>query len=100
MRLFWALQTNEISQTEYTQQLSTIDYVVVSGKRSLLEYIDNVENSVKVPTRTKDGFFVTPLDPGYGVEYTATALAEYEFPRGRFWSSEKGLSIIQASHKF
>ncbi|KAK5447927.1 L-galactonate dehydratase [Exophiala xenobiotica] len=89
-----------VGLTEYTQQLSTIDYVVVSGQRSLLEYIDNVEDSVKVPTRTKDGYFVTPLNPGYGVEYTAKALAEYEFPHGRFWSSDKGLGIVQGSNGF
>lgn len=76
-------------QTEYTQQLSIIDYVVVSGQKSILEYIDNVENSVENPSKVKDGYFETPLEPGYGVKYSDEALTEYDYSNGRYWRSKK-----------
>jgi L-galactonate dehydratase len=47
------------------------------------------------PTRIKDGYFVTPLEPGYGVMYTDEAIAEYVYPNGRFWKSEAGQTIVK-----
>ncbi|KAJ9635830.1 L-galactonate dehydratase [Coniosporium tulheliwenetii] len=49
---------------EYTQHLSTIDYVVVSGKKSVLE----------------DGHYVTPMEPGYSVEMRPESMEKFEFP--------------------
>jgi L-galactonate dehydratase len=40
---------------EYTQHLSTIDYVVVSGKKSVLEYVDHLHEHFEHPSRVKDG---------------------------------------------
>jgi L-galactonate dehydratase len=40
---------------EYTQHLSTIDYVVVSGKKSVLEYVDHLHEHFEHPSRVKNG---------------------------------------------
>lgn len=55
----------------------------------MLEYIDHIDNSVANPSRIKDGYFVTSFEPGYGVQYTDEAVAEYDFANGRFWKSDK-----------
>jgi L-galactonate dehydratase len=40
---------------EYTQHLSTIDYVVVSGKKSVLEYVDHLHEHFWNPSVIRDG---------------------------------------------
>lgn len=84
-----------VGLTEYTQHLATIDYLCVSGKLSILEHIDSLHNTVKHPTTLKDGYFVTPLEPGYSVEYTTDAIETYRFPDGRFWKSDAAKPILQ-----
>jgi L-galactonate dehydratase len=53
---------------EYTQHLSTIDYVCVSGKLSVLEYVDNLHEHFIHPAVIKKGYYVTPTEPGYSVK--------------------------------
>ncbi|PTD01823.1 L-galactonate dehydratase [Fusarium culmorum] len=48
---------------EYTQHLSTIDYVVVSGKLSVLEYVDHLHEHFFHPSVIKDGYYTTPRKP-------------------------------------
>ncbi|KAI4627452.1 L-galactonate dehydratase [Alternaria ethzedia] len=68
---------------EYTQHLSTIDYVVVSGKKSVLE----IEN----------GYYVTPMDPGYSVEMKPESMDRFSFPGGKdgWWQSEEAKPILE-----
>ncbi|EGS19734.1 mandelate racemase/muconate lactonizing enzyme-like protein [Thermochaetoides thermophila DSM 1495] len=68
---------------EYTQHLSTIDYVVVSGKQSLLEYVDHLHEHFVYPAIIKDGFYQTPTEPGYSVEMKPESMERYEYPGGR-----------------
>jgi L-galactonate dehydratase len=82
-----------IGLNEYTQHLAIIDYVCVSGRKSLLEHIDSFNGVVAHPVRVKDGYFVTPWEPGYSVEYRPDSILKYEFPNGSFWQSEQGIKI-------
>ncbi|KAK9463939.1 enolase C-terminal domain-like protein [Lipomyces oligophaga] len=84
---------------EYTQHLSTIDYICVSGKRSLLEYIDTLHDQFKTPTQIKDGFFVTPTVPGYSVEMKPSTWNVYEYPSGSFWTSPLASEIVAVNYK-
>lgn len=72
---------------EYTQHISTIDYLVVSGKQSLLEYVDHLHQHFVDPAKVSNGHVVTPTLPGYSVEMKPEAWAEFEYPNGTFWSS-------------
>ncbi|KAF8427293.1 enolase C-terminal domain-like protein [Tirmania nivea] len=47
---------------------NTIDYVCVSGKLSLLEFVDYLHEHFIYPSVIKDGFYVTPREPGHSVE--------------------------------
>lgn len=72
---------------EYTQHLSTIDYVVISGKKSVLEYVDHLHEHFVHPATTDDGFYVTPLEAGYSVELKSESMDEFTFPgeEGKSW---------------
>ena len=83
-----------IGLNEYTQHLSLVDYLCVSGTQSMLENISTYNHVLTKPLQTRDGFFVTPSEFGYSVEFQKTAVAEFTFPHGTFWRSGDGKSII------
>lgn len=83
---------------EYTQHVSLIDYLVVSGERSLLEYVDGLHEHFMHPCRTKDGFYVTPLEAGYSVEMKKESMDRFEFPGKEgvsWWRSEEAKVITE-----
>lgn len=82
---------------EYTQHLSTIDYVVVSGKLSVLEYVDHLHEHFEHPSIIKDGYYQTPTDPGYSVEMKAASMEKFSFPGGEggWWKSEEAKPILE-----
>ncbi|KAH0537200.1 L-galactonate dehydratase [Glutinoglossum americanum] len=79
---------------EYTQHISTIDYVVVSGKISILEYVDHLHEHFHYPAVIKEGFYQTPTEPGYSVEMREESMERFSFPEGEFWKSEVGRGIL------
>ncbi|KAG8630315.1 hypothetical protein KVT40_001934 [Elsinoe batatas] len=83
---------------EYTQHLSTIDYVVVSGKLSLLEYVDHLHEHFFHPAVIKDGYYTTPTDPGYSVEMRPESMDKFEYP-GKdgvsWWKSAEAKPILE-----
>ena len=83
---------------EYTQHVSTIDYVVVSGKKSLLEYVDSLHEHFLHPSRVSKGNYVTPLEAGYSVEMKLNSMRKYEFPGEKgvsWWHTEEAKSILE-----
>lgn len=83
---------------EYTQHLSTIDYVVVSGKKSVLEYVDHLHEHFFHPAVIRNGYYVTPTEPGYSVEMRPESLKRFEFPGKEgvsWWRSEEAKPILE-----
>jgi len=82
---------------EYTQHLSTIDYVCVSGKLSVLEYVDHLHEHFEHPAIIKGGFYQTPMEAGYSVEMKADSMVEFGFPgvEGSWWKSEEARPILE-----
>jgi len=83
---------------EYTQHLSTIDYVVVSGKKSLLEYVDHLHEHFWHPSQVRDGYYVTPMEPGYSVEMKPESMDRFEYPGKEgvsWWRSEEARGILE-----
>jgi L-galactonate dehydratase len=83
---------------EYTNHLSTIDYVVVTGKKSVLEYVDHLHEHFKHPAQVKNGYLVAPTAAGYSVEMKADSMREFEFPGEEgvsWWRSEEARSILE-----
>ncbi|KAH7312201.1 L-galactonate dehydratase [Stachybotrys elegans] len=83
---------------EYTQHLSTIDYVVVSGQRSVLEYVDHLHEHFFHPSVIKDGYYTTPTDPGYSVELKPESMDKFSFPGEpgvSWWTSDEAKPILE-----
>ena len=88
---------------EYTQHLSTIDYVCVSGKRSVLEYVDHLHEHFLHPAVIKGGWYQTPMEPGYSVQMKEESMRRFEFPgeegadgnEGSWWRSEEAKGILE-----
>lgn len=84
---------------EYTQHLSTIDYVCVSGKLSVLEYVDHLHEHFFHPAVIKDGYYQTPTQPGYSVEMKPESMEMYSFPGtdAGFWKSDRARPILEGT---
>lgn len=80
--------------TELTSHLSTIDYIAISGRKSMLENADSHRENLRHPSKIENAHYVTPLAPGYSTGYTDEALEKYTHPTGSFWRSDIGLQII------
>ncbi|KAK4190754.1 mandelate racemase [Podospora australis] len=82
---------------EYTQHLSTIDYVVVSGEKSLLEYVDHLHEHFLNPSEIRDGYYVTPTQPGYSVEMKGESMERFEYPgtEKSWWRGEEARVILE-----
>ncbi|KAF2623649.1 mandelate racemase/muconate lactonizing protein-like protein [Macroventuria anomochaeta] len=83
---------------EYTQHLSTIDYVVVSGKKSVLEYVDHLHEHFFNPSRIEKGYYVTPVEPGYSVEMKPESMDKFSYPGKEgvsWWKSEEARPILE-----
>lgn len=84
---------------EYTSHLSTIDYVVISGQKSVLEFVDHLHSHFLHPARAENGYYITPLEPGYSVEMKGESMDQYEYPgqHGKsWWRTEEAKSVINA----
>ncbi|KAH7013312.1 enolase C-terminal domain-like protein [Ilyonectria destructans] len=82
---------------EYTQHLSTIDYVVVSGKLSVLEYVDHLHEHFFHPSVIKDGYYTTPVEPGYSVEMKPASMDQFGYPGEKgvsWWTSDEAKVIL------
>jgi L-galactonate dehydratase len=84
---------------EYTQHLSTIDFVAISGKKSVLEYVDHLHEHFVHPAQTQGGYYVTPLEPGYSVEMKPDSMDKFTFPgeEGKsWWRTAEAKPVINA----
>lgn len=82
-----------IGLNEYTQHLALLNYLCVSGEKSLLEHINSFSEVLEYPVQTSEGHFVTPYEAGYSVEYKPEAIEKYTYPTGTFWTGDQGLAI-------
>merc|ERR1711977_171353 len=86
-----------VGLSEYTQHLSTIDYVCVSGKLSVLEYVDHLHEHFNHPSVIKGGYYQTPMEPGYSVEMKPESMDLFSFPGGPggWWKSDEAKPILE-----
>ena len=83
---------------EYTQHLSMIDYVVVSGKLSVLEYVDHLHEHFFHPSVIKDGYYTAPTEAGYSVEMWPESMDMFEYPGKEgvsWWRSSEAKGILE-----
>jgi L-galactonate dehydratase len=80
---------------ELCSHISTIDFVVVSGKEAILEYTDHLHDTFVAPAKiTETGYHVSPTVPGYSCEVKEEEFEKFECPNGSFWQSEQGKKML------
>jgi L-galactonate dehydratase len=87
---------------EYTQHLSTVDYVVVSGKHSVLEYVDHLHEHFFNPAVITEGYYTTPTEAGYSVEMKPESMDRFEYPGKEgvsWWRSEEALPLLNGEKR-
>jgi len=65
------------------------DQIAVSGHSDtqLVEFIDFLQQAVRYPVATRDGRYVTPTAPGWGLDFIPQFIDEHRFPDGPVWAS-------------
>lgn len=69
------------------------DQIAVAGTRDnrFCEYYDALQHDVfKVPVEVKDGCYVAPTQPGWGVEVHHAFIEKYRYPQSELWSNRSG----------
>ena len=64
----------------------------------MLEYVDHLHEHFEHPASVKNGYYVTPMEPGYSVEMKAASMERFEFPgvEGKsWWKSEEARHILE-----
>ena len=63
------------------------DQIAVSGhsETQLIEYIDFLQESVEHPVQVRDGCYVAPTAPGWGLEFRPEFVQRHRFPDGDVW---------------
>jgi L-galactonate dehydratase len=80
---------------ELCSHISTIDFVVVSGKESILEYTDHLHDAFVAPAKiTQTGYHVSPTVPGYSCDVKEVEFEKFECPNGSFWQSKQGENML------
>ncbi|WP_182866075.1 enolase C-terminal domain-like protein [Rhodopirellula sp. JC639] len=75
------------------------DQIAVSGhcQTQLVEYIDFLQDAVEQPVRVRDGCYVTPTAPGWGLEFRSAFIEQHRFPDGEVWknrsAAKKGVAF-------
>ncbi len=65
------------------------DQIAVSGQgqTQLVEYIDFLQDAVAHPVQVRDGCYVAPTAPGWGLEFHADFVRLHRFPNGEVWKN-------------
>ncbi len=77
---------------EYVQHLAMIDYTRISasiGDR-VLEYADHLHEHFEDPCVIRDGHYIAPLNPGFGVKMKEASVAAHTYPTGSVWAARNG----------
>lgn len=65
------------------------DQIAVAGhsETQLVEYIDFLQEAVEHPVRVREGCYVTPTAPGWGLEFLPDFIERHRFPNGEVWKT-------------
>ena len=69
------------------------DQIAVSGhsETQFVEYIDFLQEAVEHPVAVRDGCYVTPTAPGWGLEFLPDFIDQHRFPDGAAWKDRDPL---------
>lgn len=76
---------------EYVQHLGAFDAIAVAGDRDdrVVEYAGHLHEHFVDPVQVEAGRYRLPDAPGYSIEMHPESLAEFAFPDGGYWRSQR-----------
>ncbi|MEU1513922.1 enolase C-terminal domain-like protein [Streptomyces sp. NPDC005811] len=76
---------------ELVQHLSMFDYLALSGttENRVIEFVDHLHEHFTAPVVMRDGHYVAPLAPGFSATMREESIAEYTYPDGTFWVTDR-----------
>jgi L-fuconate dehydratase len=75
---------------EMVQHLQMWDYISLTGESEnrMVEWVDHLHEHFTAPPVVRKGHYIAPTEPGYSTEMKNQSLQTYEFPSGKYWSSQ------------
>jgi len=72
---------------EYVSHLVLVDYIRISASLEdrVAEYVDHLHEHFENPARVRDGRYLVPTSPGYGVTMKPASIAAHTYPGGSVW---------------
>ena len=76
---------------EMVQHLAMFDFIAVSGTSTdrWIEFVDHLHDHFTDPVVVQDGRYRAPTAPGIGARMLDTSIAEYRFPDGPAWATQR-----------
>jgi L-fuconate dehydratase len=77
------------------QHFGLWDQIAVAGhsETQLVEYIDFLQEAVEHPVAVRDGCYVAPTAPGWGLEFRPTFIEQHRFPDSPVWKARDPLKV-------
>lgn len=74
---------------EYVNHLIMVDYVRIAASLEdrVAEYVDHLHEHFEHPVVIRNGAYMPPQSPGYGISMKAKSVRDYSYPDGPVWSS-------------
>ena len=81
------LHAGGVGLCEHVQHLALVDYICVSGSLEgrVAEFVDHLHEHFVHPVAMKNGRYMPPVAPGYGVTMKEESLDAHAFPNGAVW---------------
>jgi L-fuconate dehydratase len=83
---------------EYVNHLIMVDYIRISAslENRVAEFVGHLHEHFEAPARVREGRYLVPTAPGYGITMKAQSLADFEFPAGPVWR-ERALNAVASA---
>jgi L-fuconate dehydratase len=74
---------------ELVQHLAMFDYVAVSGRQNVIEWVDHLHEHFVHPASVHRGCYVAPTAPGFSAQMKPSSIAAYRYPDGVVWKEDR-----------
>ncbi len=79
---------------EYVNHLIMVDFIRIAPTldQRVAEFVSHLHEHFEHPAQVRNGRYLVPTAPGYGITMKSASLEAYEFPSGRVWRERTALS--------
>ncbi|MBM3992189.1 MAG: L-fuconate dehydratase [Planctomycetes bacterium] len=80
---------------EYVNHLIMIDDICIAGSHEgrVAEFVSHLHEHFENPSVVRNGRYMVPTAPGYGITMKASSLEQFEYPSGPLWSERSAVRV-------